>query len=87
MKNYKNMLHVMLTIVSIFGFIGGWATFAHSKKPAQLLSGENQTLDPLPPLDAFPNIQADRSNSNSFSVIAPSRPGRASRSFLSTGGS
>jgi hypothetical protein len=92
MKNFKNMLHILLTGASVLGFLGGWATLAHSHKPAQPVSSSAQALDPLPALAPLPamNLNASSNNNSSggqFTIIAPSAPRLRSRSFFSTGGS
>ena len=35
MKLFKGFLHFLITLVSTFAFLTGWATLAHSLKPAQ----------------------------------------------------
>jgi hypothetical protein len=55
MKNFKNSLHILLTAASLLGFLGGWATLAHSRKPIQPVQAQGgQTLDPLQPLAPIP---------------------------------
>ena len=89
MKNFKNMLHILLTIASVFGFLGGWATLAHSRKPIPTVS-PSQVTDPLPALAPLPamNLGAttDNSSSGGLTIIAPSS-GRRARSIFATSGS
>ena len=74
MKNFKNILHIMLTVTSVLGFLGGWATLAHSIKPGQAVATQSQAVDPLPPLDPIPdiNIAASGNSSSDLSIVAPS---------------
>jgi len=93
MKNFKNILHILLTLASLFGFLGGWATLAHSGKPVQPVStGGGQTLDPLPALAPLPemNLNADTNNNSGggLNIIAPAQaPVRRSRPMFTTSGS
>ena len=94
MKNFKTSLHVLLSFVSILGFLGGWATLAHSRKPIQNTSGNpaTQALDPLPPLAPLPAMGSTSSNSSAGLLsIAPQQQQpsrlRSSRPFLTTSGS
>ncbi len=41
MKLYKNIFRIWIAFVSAISFLGGWAIFAHSNKPAALLSNNN----------------------------------------------
>jgi hypothetical protein len=89
MKNFKNLLHILLTIASVFGFLGGWATLAHSRKPLQTVSN-TQVVEPLPALSPLPamnlNPATDNSSNGGLTIIAPSA-GRLSRSIFATSGS
>jgi len=59
MKNFKNTLHVLITVASLAGFLGGWATLAHSRKPIQpTQSGAAQALEPLQPLAPLPALNS-----------------------------
>ena len=73
MKNFKNILHIMLTVASILGFLGGWATLAHARKPGQIVASQSQAVDPLPPLDAIPdiNISSNNTNSDGLTIVSP----------------
>jgi hypothetical protein len=89
MKNFKNSLHILLAIASVFGFLGGWATLAHSGKPVQPVSYGGQTLDPLPALAPLPamNLNATTDNSGGGLNIIASAPSRRSRPMFTTSGS
>jgi len=90
MKNFKSSLHVLLTCVSVLGFLGGWATLAHSRKPVQPVSNQPQALAPLAPLPSLDSSNTGPNN-NPLSFFAPSAqaPVRRSRSrsMFATGGS
>jgi hypothetical protein len=51
MKNFKTSLHIFIAFVSMLGFLGGWATLAHSRKPIQPAQFQANVLEALPPLD------------------------------------
>ena len=95
MKNFKNSLHFLLTIASVLGFLGGWATLAHSRKPVQTTNAQPQALEPLAPLAPLPAIGSNstnitnNNNTSGFSIFTPSTTTRRSRarSLFSTGGS
>ncbi len=61
MKRMKLGLHIWIAVTSIFAFLGGWAIFSHSAKPAAIVPGLNsgaqvqgaQTLAPIPSLDSL----------------------------------
>ena len=99
MKNFKNILRILLTSASMLGFLGGWATLAHSRKPVLTTNTQPQpqALEPLAPLAPLPSIGSSvNNNSNSsgnglLNIIVPPastthRP-RAARSLFSTSGS
>jgi hypothetical protein len=87
MKNFKNSLHILLTFVSLLGFLGGWATLAHSRKPVQTVSDQPQALAPLAPLPALDSNNSNAPSSSPLNIITqPTRRSR-SRSMFSTGGS
>lgn len=51
MKLYKGFLHFLITLISVFAFLLGWATLAHSLKPVQpVQQAALARLDPLPPV-------------------------------------
>ena len=93
MKNFKNILHILLALTSVFGFLGGWATLAHSGKPVQPVSSGGQALEPLPALAPLPamnlNAAADSSGGGGqLNIIAPAQaPVRRSRPMFTTSGS
>jgi hypothetical protein len=65
MKNLKNILRILLTSASLLGFLGGWATLAHSRKPIQSVANQPQALEPLAPLAPLPAIGSLPANTNS----------------------
>jgi len=91
MKNFKNILHILLALASVFGFLGGWATLAHSGKPVQPASAGGQALEPLPALAPLPAMNLNTNNSGGggqLNIIAPAQaPVRRSRPMFTTSGS
>lgn len=87
MKSFKTSLHVLLTFASLMGFLGGWATLAHSRKPVQNTS--STTLEPLPALAPLQTGISSPANNNGSGLItvAPVAPRRTGRSTFTTGGS
>jgi hypothetical protein len=67
MKNFKNILHILLTFTSLLGFLGGWATLAHSRKPIQPATNQPQALEPLAPLAPLPSLDGNSTNNNANS--------------------
>jgi hypothetical protein len=75
LKNLKGFLHILLTIASVIGFLGGWATLAHSRKPGQVVvTPQAQVTDPLPPLDPLPDlgVASNSSNNSNLNFVMPS---------------
>lgn len=92
MKNIKNILRIFITLASVLGFLGGWATLAHARKPVQNVSDQSQILAPLAPLAPLPSLDSNdnqSSNNNPLNFFAPQQtaPRMRSRSMFSTGGS
>lgn len=93
MKNFKTSLHILLSAASLLGFLGGWATLAHSRKPIQPASGSSSAaLEPLQPLAPLPAMNGSTAGSNNGSLftIAPQQqqPSRLrSRPMFTTSGS
>jgi len=82
MKLYKGFLHFLITLISTFAFLMGWATLAHSLKPAQPVKQETLApLDPLPPVGLV-NVPSSSSGVQLFS--STSRP-RARSMFVTRG--
>ena len=77
MKLYKGFLHFLITLVSMFAFLTGWATLAHSLKPAQPV--KLQALAPLPPVGL-----ARKASPSGLQWFASS-PRPRSRSFATRG--
>jgi len=83
MKLYKGFLHFLITLVSTFAFLTGWATLAHSLKPVQPVKQEALApLDPLPPVGMVSNSLS----SDGLQIFSPS-PRVRSRSMFVTRGS
>ena len=63
----------MLTVASLLGFLGGWATLAHARKPGQIVASQSQAVDPLPPLDPIPdiNISSNNTNGDGLTIVSP----------------
>jgi hypothetical protein len=82
MKLYKGFLHFLITLVSAFAFLTGWATLAHSLKPVQpVKQDELAQLEPLPPVGLVSS-----SSSDGFQIFSTS-PRTRSRSIFVTRGS
>jgi hypothetical protein len=83
MKLYKGFLHFLITLVSMFAFLTGWATLAHSLKPIQPVQKQSlASLDPLPPV----GLVSSSSSSSGSQFFSPS-PRARSRSMFVTRGS
>ena len=83
MKLFKGFLHFLITLVSTFAFLTGWATLAHSLKPAQPVKQEALAqLDPLPPV----GLSSNSSSSGGLQIFSPA-PRTRSRSMFVTRGS
>ena len=83
MKLYKVFLHFLITLASTFAFLAGWATLAHSLKPAQPVKQEALApLDPLPPV----GLGSNSSPLGGLQTFSPS-PRVRSRSMFVTRGS
>jgi hypothetical protein len=83
MKLYKGFLHFLITLVSTFAFLTGWAALAHSLKPTQPVTGQAlAALDPLPPV-GMPSSPSPSNWLQAFSTT--SRP--RSRALFVTRGS
>jgi hypothetical protein len=83
MKIYKGFLHFMITLVSVFGFLTGWATLAHSLKPIQPV--QKQVLSQLAPLPPVGQINPS-SSSSGLQFLSPSNNSSSySPSFMTRG--
>lgn len=85
MKHIKTSLRTLISATSIIAFVGGWALFAHSQKPASFVTSNQSspvqsvqipTLAPIPTLEPFNNAPrqlqaAPSSSSNSFVFTQP----------------
>lgn len=63
MKPMKFALHMWIAATSALSFLGGWAIFSHSAKPAVLLpalsaSTQAQNLTTLPPVPSLDSLMA-----------------------------
>ncbi len=76
MKPFKIVLHILITLASVFGFLSGWMMLAHSRKPVQAASpvGSLAPLAPLPALQPLQPIQTFNSSSSSVQLIQPLAP-------------
>ena len=79
MKLYKAFLHFFITLVSAFAFLTGWATLAHSLKPAQPVKLE--ALAPLPPVGLVDNS----SSSSGLQIFSPAPRARSQSMFVTRG--
>lgn len=83
MRLYKTFLHFLITLVSMFAFLFGWVSLAHSLKPTQPV--QQQALAPLAPLPPVGAVSSNTfSGGNSFLLPAPRS---SSRSMFVTRGS
>jgi hypothetical protein len=89
MKNFKTSLHIFIAFVSMLGFLGGWATLAHSRKPIQPAQFQANVLEALPPLDPIPAFNSVSSNNNGgfLGSFMPSRRNNAMMPMFMTRGS
>jgi hypothetical protein len=94
MKNINTPLHILLSVASLLGFLGGWATLAHSRKPIQNTAdnASAQAIDPLPALAPLPALDGSTASTGTsagqFTFSPQSQPSRVrSRSFFTTSGS
>jgi hypothetical protein len=77
MKTFKTSLHLLISFASVLGFLGGWATLAHSRKPIQ----PQADLAPLPalqPVGVFGN------NDSGVQIVSP-RHRSVSSAFMTRG--
>jgi hypothetical protein len=83
MKLYKGFLHFLITLVSMFAFLMGWATLAHSLKPTQPVTQQQALapLDPLPPV----GVVSNSSSSGGLQFFSPSSQPRARSMFVTRG--
>ena len=81
MKLYKGFTHFLITLVSAFAFLTGWATLAHSLKPIQPVQQEIVSLDPLPPV----GLADSPSRSNGLQLFSPAPQPRSRSTFVTRG--
>ena len=82
MKLYKGFYHFLITLVSTFAFLVGWATLAHSLKPVQPTQQEALApLDPLPPV----GLANNPSSSSDLQLFSQSSQPRARSLFVTRG--
>jgi hypothetical protein len=85
MKLYKGFLHFLITLVSMFAFLMGWATLAHSLKPTQPTQPVKQdALAPLAPLPPV-GLASNSSSSGGLQFFSPSSQPRARSTFITRG--
>jgi hypothetical protein len=82
MKLYKGFLHFLITLVSAFAFLLGWATLAHSLKPAQPVKAE--ALAPLAPLPAV-GVSSQPEASGGLQFFSQAPQPRAQSFFVTRG--
>jgi hypothetical protein len=97
MRFYKAVLRTLITLVSMFSFLGGWILLAHSLKPTQSKSSSSASailpgvaVTPLPTLAPLQDLngqqtQAQPIQQNSFSIVA--QPQVQSMPVFTTSGS
>ncbi len=83
MKLYKGFLHFLITLVSTFAFLMGWATLAHALKPTQpsVQQAALAPLDPLPPV----GVGSSPSASSGLQFFSQSPQPRARSLFVTRG--
>jgi hypothetical protein len=76
MKPFRKLLRFWIAFASIISFLLGWVILAHSPKPVAAQSPTSQspeTLQNLPPIQAFGSAGNNNSNGlNFFSNTGPS---------------
>ena len=82
MKLYKGFLHFLITLVSTFAFLTGWATLAHSLKPTQPVKQE--VLAPLEPLPSV-GLARNSSSPGGLQIFSPSSRARSRTVFVTRG--
>jgi hypothetical protein len=70
MKSYKAFLHVIITLGSVFAFLTGWASLAHSLKPVQPV--QKQVISQLPPLPPVGQVDLNNSSGGTYQSYTPS---------------
>jgi hypothetical protein len=88
-KTYKTILRIIITFASMVGFLTGWATLAHSRKPIQPAQSQAQAFQPLQPLVPIQPFNSLTSNNNNgdLRVVTPSRRNRNFMPMFTTSGS
>lgn len=82
MKLYKAFLHFVITLVSTFAFLAGWASLAHSLKPIQSVQQNAlAALDPLPPV----GLLSASSSSDGLQQFLPTARLRSRSAFATRG--
>ena len=82
MKLYKGFLHFLITLVSAFAFLTGWATLAHSLKPTQPVKQDTLAqLEPLPPV----GLASAPSSSSGLQLFSSNPRSRARTVFVTRG--
>ena len=76
MKKFKTALRYWIALISLMGFLGGWVTLAHARKPIQNSSTTTNanvlavpTLAPLQPMNLNGAGGTTNSNSNNNSIF------------------
>lgn len=88
MKPFKTSLHILLASASVLGFLGGWATLAHSRKPIQTTQRvQPQVLEALPPLEPIPSFDSVNSNNGDFGSFIPTQRNQSEIPMFVTRGS
>jgi len=84
MKPFKTALRYWIALVSLIGFLGGWATLAHARKPIQNSASSSTsgnvlavpTLAPLQPLNlsGAGGNTASGANNGTFNFFSNQQP-------------
>lgn len=82
MKLYKGFYHFLITLVSTFAFLMGWATLAHALKPTQ--PAQQEALAPLAPLPPV-GMASNPSSSSSLQFFSQAQQPRARSLFVTRG--
>jgi hypothetical protein len=92
MSFIKTSLRSIIAVTSVLSFLGGWALFSHSQKPAgstNTQAAASSVVNPLPTLAPLPTLDFS-SNTQTQLQPLPAQPAfafRQSMGRLRTGGS
>jgi hypothetical protein len=88
MKNFKMGLHIWIAAASVGSFLAGWVMFAHSAKPASILSQSSQPVQAsqIQAIPTLPPLNDLQLGSQGFQTLQQ-QPQMSLQPRLRTGGS